>query len=120
MAALHQPFVFYRGDTWQIVGTLHYADGGPFNLGAGAVVTWEMQDQTGAVVIEKLLSDGGIAITDPADMPPNQCLITVTAAQSAVIAIGKYRDQLRATDPSGVVSTQAVGEVEVRGSFFTP
>jgi hypothetical protein len=125
MAALHPPFAFTSGDTYPIYACLHYADGSPFNLGAGAVIEWEMQDCDGNVVLELTLAGGGIIVTDPGDTPPNKCLITITptpilsGGQSAAIMPGKYKDQLRAIDPSGFVSTQAVGSIEVRKSFFT-
>jgi hypothetical protein len=118
-AALHPRSAFTCGDTFPIYACLHYADGSPFNLGAGAVIEWEMQDCDGNVVLELTLAGGGIIVTDPGDTPPNKCLITITALQSAAIMPGKYKDQLRAIDPSGFVSTQAVGSIEVRKSFFT-
>jgi hypothetical protein len=119
MAALHPPFAFTSGDTFPIYACLHYRDGSPFNLGAGAVIEWEMQDCDGNVVLELTLASGGIMVTDPGDTPPYECLITITALQSAAIMPGKYKDQLRATDPSGFVSTQAIGSIEVRKSFFS-
>ncbi len=116
MAALHGPLSFYRGDTWDIDACLHYADGSPFNLGAGAAIVWELKDDAGNVIFSASLAGGGIVVIPD---KPGQCLITVTPTQSAGIAVGKYNDQLRATDPTGFVSTQAVGSTEVRGSFFT-
>ena len=119
MAALHPPFSFTKGYTFPIYAALHYADGSPFNLGAGAVIEWELQDKDGNVLLELTLVGGGISVTDLTDTPPNKCLITITAVQSAALAPGKYKDQLRAIDPSGFVSTQAVGTIEVRKSFFS-
>lgn len=117
MAALHERWGFYCGDTWQMNGPLSYADGTPFDLSTGAALQWELKDDQGNVIL--LLELGaGITIADPSDVPPHQCTITVTPAQSALIAPGVYRDQLRAIDPAGLVSTQVVGTIEVRPSFF--
>lgn len=124
MPSLHEPFAFTRGDTFTIEAWLHYADGKPFNLGPGAAIIWQLEDGKGDVILSLSLSAGGIAVLDldvlDASPPgvPHHCLVTITAAQSAAITEGRYRDQLRATDPAGVVSTQSVGSIDVRKSFF--
>jgi hypothetical protein len=110
MAALHAPTAFYAGDTWEIDGELHYADGTPFNLAAGAAVEWTMTDANGNRVLDLTLLNGGISVINPA----GQCLIIVTSAQSGPVPAGKYSDRLRAVDPAGFVSTQWVGTIEVR------
>jgi len=118
MSLLHPTLAFKQGDTYPIEATLHYADGKPFNLGAGAVITWVLQDCDGNVILEYTLAGGGISVTEPDDTPPNQCLITITATDSARIKPGEYKDQLRAIDPTGFVSTQAEGTINVSKSFF--
>lgn len=115
MPALHPPLAFKRGDTWEIDASLHYADGSPFNLGAGAVAEWKVEDGAGNVVLDLSIANGGIVVIPD---KPGQCLITVTPVQSAAVAAGKYSDELRAIDPTGFVSTQAVGSIDVRKSFF--
>lgn len=117
MAAVHAPCAFYRGDTWDIDGLLFYADGTPFNLHAGAAVQWTLEDAQGNVALALTIGNGGIVVVDAGN---GKCLITVTPLQSAAIAAGKYTDQLRATDPTGFVSTQWVGTIEVRSNFFVP
>lgn len=118
MAALHDPWSFFAGDTWNLLGELHYADGTPFNIGPGATLTWELKDKFGSVILDLSLAAGGITVVDPLDTPPSECLITVTPTQSAAIPPGIYQDQLRATDPSGTVSTQMRGTIRVVASFF--
>ena len=103
------------GDTWEIEGVLAYADGSPFNLGPGCDIRWAVQDAAGNTVILESLGAGGIAVLDAA---AGTCLITVAPQDSALVATGNYVDQLRATDPTGYVSTQWTGPVNVRASFF--
>ncbi len=123
MAALHPLYRFTQGDTWPIFGELFYADGKPFSLAAGASVVWELQDEYGEVVLSYSYPGGAnIDVTDvDARAPdvPHHLLITVNAADTASIKPGPYKDQLRATDPGGLVSTQAVGTIEVDKSFFS-
>lgn len=115
MAWLHAPLGFYAGDNWEIAGPLHYADGSAFNLGAGAVLEWVMEDDAGNVILSASLGSG-ISVTDLTDA---EILIALTPAQTAVVTPGTYRDQLRATDPAGFVSTQWAGSILVRGSLFS-
>jgi hypothetical protein len=116
----HKPEYFDVGDTWEIEGRLSYGDGTPFNLSAGCAIKWALQDTTGANVLAFSLggsspATGGIAVLDALG---GRCLITVLPPQSRVIAVGKYTDQLQATDPSGYVSTQFQGTVNIKKSFF--
>lgn len=113
---VHQPEYMNVGDTWEIEGVLAYADGTPFDLGAGCDIRWAIQDSAGATTILKTLGSG-ITVIDPA---AGTCLITVGPEDSDVVAIGNYTDQLRATDPTGYVSTQWTGPFNVRKSFFAP
>lgn len=106
---------FFAKDTWQITGILTYADGSPFNLGAGCALQWKMQDSTGAPVGPALTLGSGITVVDPVN---GICLITVTPTQSAAIVPGNYVDQLQAADPAGFVSTQWTGPINVNASFF--
>lgn len=115
MPALHLPTAFIRGDTWEISGSLFYADCTPFNLNTGCSVAWTLADSNSNLVLELSLA-GGIVVENPAGI----ILITVTPAQSSLIAPGEYTDQLRATDVSGFVSTQWLGAISVRPSLFTP
>jgi hypothetical protein len=116
MTAVHDPCAFRVGDTWPIAGLLFYADGTPFNLGAGATVAWELKscgrDEDSVVVLSFALGTG-ITVTNAA----GQILITVTPLQSAAIPPGEYVDWLRAADPAGLVSTQWTGTIKVRPGF---
>ena len=114
MTTFHKPENFKIGDTWPITGYLSYADGTPFNLGAGCGIQWAIQNATGTVVLELSLGNG-ISVVDPAG---GVCLVTVQPFQSATIPVGAYTDQLRATDPTGYVSTQWQGTINARSSAF--
>jgi len=111
----HRPEWFQQGDTWQLQGNLHYADGTPFNLGPGCSITWGLQNAAQQVVFTLSLN-AGITVVDAAG---GVCLITVTPAQSVDIPAGSYVDELQATDPSGLVSTQWQGPIDVKAAFFT-
>jgi len=111
---VHKPEYFQQGDTWQLQGNLHYADGTPFNLGVGCSIEWGLQNSAGQVIFTLALN-AGITVLDPVN---GICLITVTPAQSDGIIAGAYVDQLQATDPSGLVSTQWTGPISVAAAFF--
>lgn len=115
MAKFHPPEYFEQGDTWQIKGILSYGDGTPFNLGAGCSIQWGLQNSAGQLALDLSLNSG-ITVLDAAN---GICLITVTPVQSEAIAVGQYTDQLQATDPTGLVSTQWKGPVNVEAAFFT-
>src|SRR5262249_12446931 len=108
----HKAETFVESDTWEIQGVLHYADGTPFNLGAGCNIVWGMKDSTGSVVLELSLGSGIVVL----DATAGTCLITVSPAQSQAIGAGNYTDQLQATDPTGYVSTQWTGPINVVAS----
>ncbi len=112
---VHPPEYFTESDTWEIQGNLAYADGTPFNLGAGCAISWGLKDSTGAVVLELSLGSGIIVLNAAGGI----CLITVAPSQSEAVGVGAYTDQLQATDPSGYVSTQWAGPINVTASFFT-
>lgn len=112
---IHPALSFYRGDTWEITGNLAYADGSPFNLAAGAAVAWKVEDGSGNVIVSGTLAGGQIAAVAAV---PGQILITIPRATTDVLVPGDYTDQLQATDPTGYVSTQWTGPVNVRSSFF--
>lgn len=112
---IHGPLSFVIGDTWPITGQLSYADGTPFNLNAGCAIEWLLQDAAGDIVMDLSLAAGGITVLDP---NAGTCLITVTPSQSGGLVVGAYTDQLRATDPAGLVSTQWQGTINARQSLM--
>ncbi len=111
---IHPPLYFVVGDTWPIQGNLAYADGTPFDLGAGCSIQWSLEDSAGNTVLSYALGTG-ITVLDAA---AGTCLVTVPPADSATVAIGAYVDQLQAVDPTGLVSTQFTGPVNAYQSFF--
>jgi hypothetical protein len=124
MALVHPELRFYVGDTWEIEADLHYADGSPFNLGAGAAVTWQMSDANGNVIFSLSLG-AGVTVADTADNPPYQVAIAVPGANAAqpltgnypttaAVLPGRYSDRIIAVDPSGYRSTQCVGVIDVK------
>jgi hypothetical protein len=114
VTVFHPPQGFKVGDTWEIQGNLYYADGTPFNLGAGCGILWAIQNAAGSTILQLSLN-AGITILDPVN---GICLITVLPTQSDLIAVGSYTDQLQATDPTGYVSTQWEGPINAYASFF--
>lgn len=115
MTVVHKPLNFRPSDTWEILGNLAYADGSPFNLAAGAVIAWKVEDANGNVIASATLAGGEITVTTT----PGQCLITILPGITRAIPVGSYTDQLQATDPTGYVSTQWTGPVNVGQSFFS-
>lgn len=111
MAQLHELLAFYVGDTWDIDFACFYRDGTPFNLGNGAAAEWTLKDATGNTIFDLTIGNGGIAVVDG---PNGKCLISLSTAQTAPLVPGRYSDRLRCTDPSGLVSTQALGSIDVR------
>lgn len=109
MAALHPLVGFYAGDEFQIVGTLFDQDGSPIGL-AGAAVEWKLATLDRAVVLDYAIG-AGITVVDVAN---GGVLITVSEQDSAKLAPGRYRDQLRVTTSTGVLSTQWVGFIDVK------
>jgi hypothetical protein len=116
MATTHRVQSFKTGDTWEIQGNLSYADGTPFNLAAGCSILWGIEPAAGGSLVIELSLGSGIAVLDPAN---GICLITVPPVQSSAIPVGDYVDQLQATDPTGYVSTQWTGPINVYQGFFS-
>lgn len=112
---VHPSQTFKTGDTWEIQGNLSYADGTPFNLAAGCSLQWGIEPAAGGSLVLELTLGSGITVLDAAN---GICLITVPPVQSSAIPVGSYVDQLQATDPSGYVSTQWTGPINVYASFF--
>jgi hypothetical protein len=125
MAELHPLATFLVGDTFPIEGYCRDADGDPLDLSGAQAIEWKLETaqsrrceewetpQPPTVVLDLTLGNG-IAITNA---PLGQIVITITSAQSAALAPGRYRDQLRVILASGVVSYQWVGFIEARPSF---
>lgn len=120
MAAVHPLWSFRRGDTFPIAGCCADAVGAPLDL-TGATIEWKLQsvpadsDLAPAVVLDLTNGvAGGIAVTNEM---LGELAITITAAQSAALIPGRYRDQLRVTLAGGTVSTQWVGFIDILESF---
>jgi hypothetical protein len=116
MPLIHPEEKFTAGDTWEIHGSLHYRDGSPFNLNAGAEIEWQLRKPDGTPVLAFTLSGGGGVVT-VLDADAGTFAIVVPKTQTGVAA-GEYFDQCRATDPSGLRSTQWQGAIKVTASYF--
>jgi hypothetical protein len=116
MTTIHPQENVKTGDTWQFKGILSYADGTPFNLGTGCNILWGIEPAAGGSLVIELSLGSGITVLDAAN---GICLITVPPVQSAAVPVGSYVDQLQATDPTGYVSTQWTGPINVYASFFS-
>lgn len=120
--AQHAEAEFYLGDTWKIAGTLQYDDGSPFDLSAGASIAWCLKDAAGNTVATASLGSG-ITVVSAAAGTCKIVMVSTSATPApgqypSALVPGAYFDQLRATDPAGVVATQWEGSINVRKSFF--
>lgn len=115
MADKHDSEDVYRGDTWEIQGTLLGADNQPLNL-AGAVIEWALLSEDHAKVAEGSTTAGQIVITNPAG---GQCMITIPSATTDDVTPGRYLDQLRVT-LAGIITTVWSGPIVVKDSPFAP
>jgi hypothetical protein len=111
---IHKAENLTQGDTWEILGRLHYADGTPFNLGVGCAIAWKVEDGAGNVIVSATLVGGQISVTPV----PGECLIVIVPGNTRAIPVGNYTDQLQAIDPTGYTSTQWTGPINVTKSFF--
>jgi hypothetical protein len=111
MMLTHDPQSFVSGDNWQLTGPLLDVSGNPINL-AGATLQWKLDSVDGFenVLLLDSASRGGITITD---LPSATVLVDVTAAQSAAVSAGTYRDWLRITFTNGTVYTAWAGVIRV-------
>lgn len=105
---------FKPGATWEIQGNLAYANGTPFNLGPGCNVQWAIRDSSGHTVLSLSLGNN-VSVLDAAG---GICYIVVTPSLSASIPPGSYTHQCRATDPTGYISDQWMGAINVHASLF--
>lgn len=115
MSTTHPPIDSFKpGATWEIQGNLAYANGTPFNLAPGCNVQWALQNSLGQIVLSLSLGNGITVI----DATSGICYIVVAPGLSGTIPPGSYVDQCRATDPTGYVSDQWVGAINVYQSLF--
>lgn len=110
MAALHPLWAFFAGDDFPIQGVCTDVDGNVIDL-TGATAEWKLANCNGAVVLDFTIGNG-ITVMSPPTL--GQLVITVPDAQSATLAPGRYRDQLRITTASGQISTQWIGFIDVK------
>lgn len=109
MTAVHVPFEFYAGDSWEFDVTCHGPNDAVLNL-ADATVEWKLDDVNGANVLTKTIGSG-VTVAVPAT---GVCVVKVPASETAGLAAGFYFDQVRVVLPDSSVSTQAVGRIEVK------
>lgn len=108
MTNTHPPFVLYVGATWQFDAALHDAACNPLDL-AGAAVEWRLYDRGGAQRIVLTIGTG-VTITDTAN---GLCQIVVPPLETGKLSPGYFRDEIRATLPTGFITVQAVGDINV-------
>lgn len=130
MTAIHPLWSFCVGDTFPIAGVCNDAAGNILDLSGALLVEWKLEpapprdcdddddDEASTPVAPTVALDltvgSGIAITNA---PLGEVEITVTAAQSAMLLPGRYRDQLRVITADGTTTTQWVGFIDVKPTF---
>ena len=110
---VHDPLRYRCGDDWFLEVSCANADGTPMDL-TGAAIEWRLVTDDSNVVAALTLGNG--SSVEPG-APPSTLMIRVTAAQSALIAPGCYRDRTRVTTADGVVSTLSTGRVTALASI---
>lgn len=116
MATTHKTETLFPGDTWEIYGKLHNADGTPMQLLAGTKLSWKLEPGAGGVVAASATEADGIVVTNAA---AGEIKITLPPTKTTGITPGLYTDQLQ-VQAGGIVSTQWVGAIEVKKGFFVP
>jgi hypothetical protein len=106
MTAVHDPIDEFCGASWEYSGPLQDADEQPLPL-TGASITWSLVNLYGSNVLTLSLS-AGITVIDLANAT---ILVNVTAAQTAAIAPGSYKDVLVATLADGTVLAEWTGVI---------
>lgn len=111
MSARHKMATFYRGDEWEISGTLFDAEGKPQVL-TGAQIEWALYNYAGVVAANASLSDDITVVAEDTG------LIRIVVPDSKTnLAVGQYQDQLRVTI-DGHPKTFWIGMIEVQFSPF--
>lgn len=113
MPSLHGPASFVRGDTFEIIGSLHKADGSPLALTEDAAIEWRLENAAGATILNYTRGNG-IVVFDAAN---GKIKITLPAADTQNIPAGDYRDECRVTI-AAFVSTQWTGTIKAKKSLF--
>lgn len=109
---VHELFNLIAGDDWIFEVSCSNSDGTPIDLTAAAI-EYKLATAAGGVV-RTLTIGNGITVVPP-EAPatyPTKCIVLLPHADSALIAPGAYRDQLRVT-VGGLVSTQSKGDLTV-------
>jgi len=109
--AVHDPLQFFAGDSWEIQFDCNDIDNQPLDLTGVLAIEWTLGTVDGSsVIMTKTLGDAITVLSPPAE---GRCLLIVPAGDTAGLAPGYYRDQLRVTYGDGLVSTQTSGRVQV-------
>jgi len=109
MTATHRKFTFITGDTWPIDATCSDVNNKPIDLATASTLQWTLMDQDGAVIASAALGSGIELVVAAHGL----ALITLAPATTIDIKPGFYQDVLKLTMSDGMVSTQAVGLIEV-------
>jgi hypothetical protein len=107
MTAVHDPYSYYCGATWEFLGLCEDVSGNPLDL-TGAAVAWLLDDVADTTNFITLSVGTGITVTNPTG---GAILITVSKVLTAALTPGAYRDALRLTMLDGSVDYQWVGAI---------
>jgi hypothetical protein len=81
---------------------------------SGCSVSWRLAATSGASLIEYTTAGGGIELSDPAS---GVLTVSIDGTDTAPLAPGWYRSQLRVLDSEGKESVVAHGRVYIRGAI---
>ena len=114
MPKTHDPYDFFCGDGWYISGYLFDDAGSPLDL-TGAAVTWKLDDLSTPPANKITLGIGsGITVLDTVN---GIILVEPSAAQTAALTPGMYRDSLRVTPSTSDPYTEWTGIIRAAAAL---
>lgn len=101
--------LFYIGETWRIVGDVRDVNDEVLDL-TGATVEFRMSSRGADYDFSPTISDAENGVW--------QLIVTPAQQTAANIVPDEYSFEVRVTWPSGLVSTQVIGNINIAHSLF--
>ena len=107
---VHPLLILLTGDTLARYVRFLNADALPLDLTAPRIVVeWKLAAAKGTPIITKVSGDNGVDIVDPTH---GLVRVLLAPAETAALAPGRYRDEVRVRFPGGVFSKSS-GNIEI-------